>query len=81
MATCRRSRRTPSPREVAGFVRQDPGRRGDHAGSISAEHGISLQKRDFLGVSRSSAEMALIRQLKAALDPHNTLDPGKVFAI
>jgi FAD/FMN-containing dehydrogenase len=50
-------------------------------GSISAEHGVGLQKREFLGVSRSPNEIALMRQLKALLDPHNILNPGKVFEV
>ncbi|MCC6917792.1 MAG: FAD-binding oxidoreductase [Alphaproteobacteria bacterium] len=49
-------------------------------GSISAEHGIGLQKRDYLNWSRSPAEIALMRTLKHALDPGNILNPGKVVA-
>jgi FAD/FMN-containing dehydrogenase len=49
-------------------------------GSISAEHGVGLQKRDFLKLSRSPAEIALMRALKATLDPGNILNPGKVLA-
>jgi FAD/FMN-containing dehydrogenase len=49
-------------------------------GSISAEHGIGLQKRDYLGWSRSPQEVALMRTLKTALDPKNILNPGKVLA-
>ena len=49
-------------------------------GSISAEHGIGLQKRAWLGYSRSDAEIALMRVLKRALDPLDTLNPGKVLA-
>ncbi|MFM9851182.1 MAG: FAD-binding oxidoreductase [Sphingomonadaceae bacterium] len=52
----------------------------DHQGSISAEHGIGLHKRDHLGLSRTEAEIALMRTIKAALDPHNILNPGKVLA-
>jgi FAD/FMN-containing dehydrogenase len=50
-----------------------------HGGSISAEHGIGLLKRDYLGFSRSPAEIATMRAIKLALDPKNTLNPGKVF--
>jgi FAD/FMN-containing dehydrogenase len=50
-----------------------------HFGSISAEHGIGLQKREFLSWSRSPAEIALMRTLKASLDPRNILNPGKVL--
>src|SRR5690348_2570670 len=49
-------------------------------GSISAEHGIGLQKREFLPYSRSPQEIAVMRQLKLALDPHNILNPGKILA-
>jgi FAD/FMN-containing dehydrogenase len=48
-------------------------------GSISAEHGIGLQKREFLPLSRSPAEMALMRTLKHALDPKGILNPGKIL--
>ncbi len=48
-------------------------------GSISAEHGIGLEKRDWLGISRSSEEIALMRAVKAALDPKGLLNPGKVL--
>jgi FAD/FMN-containing dehydrogenase len=50
----------------------------DIGGSISAEHGIGLQKLEFLPVSRSPDELALMRTLKAALDPKGVLNPGKV---
>lgn len=50
------------------------------AGSISAEHGIGLQKRPYLGYSRNVEELALMRLLKTALDPRGVLNPGKVIA-
>jgi len=50
-----------------------------HQGSISAEHGIGLLKRDFLGHSRSDLEIALMHQLKKVLDPKNLLNPGKII--
>lgn len=48
-------------------------------GSISAEHGIGLHKKPWLAYSRTPAELALMRTLKQALDPHQILNPGKVF--
>jgi FAD/FMN-containing dehydrogenase len=52
---------------------------GRHGGVISAEHGIGLEKRPYLGHSRSPQEIALMKTLKAALDPKNILNPGKVI--
>lgn len=48
-------------------------------GSVSAEHGIGLLKKAYLGYSRNEAELVLMRRLKAALDPRGILNPGKVF--
>lgn len=48
-------------------------------GSISAEHGIGVAKRDYLLTSKSDTEITLMRAIKQALDPHNLLNPGKVI--
>ncbi len=48
-------------------------------GSVSAEHGVGLLKREDLHYSRSNAEIELMRQIKAAFDPDGILNPGKVF--
>lgn len=50
-----------------------------HQGSISAEHGIGLLKKHALGFSRTSAELAVMRAAKKALDPKGLLNPGKIF--
>ncbi|MEM6862617.1 MAG: FAD-binding oxidoreductase [Myxococcota bacterium] len=50
-----------------------------YAGSISAEHGIGLLKKPFLGFSRTPAELELFRRIKRSLDPRGLLNPGKVF--
>jgi FAD/FMN-containing dehydrogenase len=51
----------------------------ERQGSISAEHGIGLLKKAYLAHSRSEPELALMRTIKAALDPRGILNPGKVF--
>jgi FAD/FMN-containing dehydrogenase len=51
----------------------------DIGGSISAEHGIGLQKRPYLALSRNPGEIALMRTLKHTLDPKGVLNPGKIF--
>lgn len=50
-----------------------------YAGSVSAEHGIGLQKREWLPHSRSPQELALMARLKDCLDPRGILNPGKIF--
>jgi len=48
-------------------------------GVISAEHGIGLEKKPYLHLCRSAAEMQLMRALKRTLDPGNLLNRGKIF--
>ena len=50
-----------------------------HGGSISAEHGIGLVKKPYLWCTRSPAEIAAMRGIKAALDPNGIMNPGKLF--
>ncbi|WP_342247820.1 FAD-binding oxidoreductase [Pseudomonas sp. OTU2001] len=49
-------------------------------GSISAEHGVGMTKRDYLGYSRSPEEIACMKAIKAVLDPNGIMNPGKIFA-
>jgi FAD/FMN-containing dehydrogenase len=53
---------------------------GAVGGSISAEHGIGVIKKEFLHLTRSDAELELMRSLKAVLDPVGILNAGRVFA-
>lgn len=48
-------------------------------GSISAEHGIGQLKRDELARLGDPVALALLRQIKGALDPHGLLNPGKLI--
>jgi FAD/FMN-containing dehydrogenase len=52
---------------------------GRLGGSVSAEHGIGLEKKPYLSVCRNDSEIAVMRQLKTALDPAGILNPGKIF--
>ncbi len=51
----------------------------DLGGSVSAEHGIGTEKRDYLSWSRTEAEVDLMRTLKCTRDPKGILNPGKVI--
>jgi FAD/FMN-containing dehydrogenase len=48
-------------------------------GSISGEHGIGFAKAPFIEMELSPDEIALMKRVKAAFDPRNLLNPGKIF--
>jgi D-lactate dehydrogenase (cytochrome) len=48
-------------------------------GTATGEHGVGLGKRDFLEAEHGAEAVALMRTLKAALDPLNILNPGKIL--
>lgn len=50
-------------------------------GAISAEHGIGLEKKAYLPISRSPEEIELMKSLKRSMDPKNILNPGKVVSL
>jgi FAD/FMN-containing dehydrogenase len=50
-------------------------------GSISAEHGLGVMKRDEIRRYKSAAELDVMRALKLTLDPNNILNPGKVVTV
>ncbi|WP_386065690.1 FAD-binding oxidoreductase [Tahibacter sp. UC22_41] len=50
-----------------------------HGGSISAEHGIGLVKKPYLGSARSAEEIALMRGIRTVFDPNGIMNPGKLF--
>lgn len=50
-------------------------------GAISAEHGIGMTKKDYLGLTRGAVAQSLMRDLKRTLDPHGILNPGRVIDV
>lgn len=50
-------------------------------GSISAEHGVGLVKRDYLEYSRSPVEIEYMKAVKTVFDPNGIMNPGKIFAL
>jgi glycolate oxidase len=48
-------------------------------GTITGEHGIGLAKKQWLKRQLGEASYGLMRQIKHSLDPHNLLNPGKIF--
>jgi glycolate oxidase len=48
-------------------------------GSISGEHGIGFTKAPYLSLELADEEIALMKRVKAAFDPHGILNPGKIF--
>lgn len=51
------------------------------SGAISAEHGIGLEKKPYLAISRTAEEINLMKSLKKMMDPQNILNPGKVISL
>jgi len=49
-------------------------------GTCSGEHGVGLHKMDFLLSEAGSGAVEMMRAIKRALDPHNILNPGKIFS-
>jgi FAD/FMN-containing dehydrogenase len=65
------------PQEAIEAVVYDQVR--EWGGTTSAEHGIGVVKRPYLGYSRTPEEIAVMRAVKRALDPKGILNPGKIL--
>lgn len=48
-------------------------------GSISAEHGVGMTKKDYLEYTRDVVEIGYLRELKKVFDPNGIMNPGKIF--
>lgn len=50
-------------------------------GSISAEHGVGMTKKDYLEYTRDAVEISYLRELKKVFDPNGIMNPGKIFEL
>jgi glycolate oxidase len=50
-----------------------------HGGTLTGEHGIGVLRRDYLDIAVSKEQIELLKRIKAAFDPENVLNPGKIF--
>ncbi|HPY24598.1 MAG TPA: FAD-binding oxidoreductase [Mycobacterium sp.] len=50
-----------------------------HDGNVSSEHGVGSRKRAYLSMSREPTDIAVMRSIKAALDPTGFLNPAVLF--
>lgn len=66
------ARCTPVSHEIGSLLAR-------YKGSVSAEHGVGLLKKEYLYHSRSNEEIAMMRNIKKAFDPKGLLNPGKIF--
>ncbi len=48
-------------------------------GSITGEHGVGVEKQDFMALQFSAADLDVMRRIHDALDPEDLCNPGKIF--
>jgi D-lactate dehydrogenase (cytochrome) len=72
----------PAERETAERLNHQLVARAIAAGgTCTGEHGIGLHKQGFLVDEAGVGAVAMMRQIKQALDPHNIMNPGKIFSL
>ncbi|MBW8777611.1 MAG: FAD-binding protein [Burkholderiales bacterium] len=73
---------SPDERETAERLNGQLVQRAIAAGgTCSGEHGIGLHKQGFLVDEAGTGAVAMMREIKRALDPHNIMNPGKIFSL
>jgi D-lactate dehydrogenase (cytochrome) len=73
---------SPQERETAERLNGQLVQRAIAAGgTCSGEHGIGLHKQGFLLDEAGAGAVAMMREIKRALDPHNIMNPGKIFSL
>jgi D-lactate dehydrogenase (cytochrome) len=73
---------SPQERETAERLNGQLVQRAITAGgTCSGEHGIGLHKQGFLLDEAGAGAVAMMREIKRALDPHNIMNPGKIFSL
>lgn len=68
-----------SAREEAAVYQEMMALISAHDGNVSSEHGVGSRKRAYLSMSREPADIAVMRSIKAALDPTGFLNPAVLF--
>ncbi len=53
----------------------------DYGATVTAEHGIGMNKKAYLSLTRSEAEINTMRELKRCFDPNNILNRGRIFDV
>jgi D-lactate dehydrogenase (cytochrome) len=72
----------PEERETAERLNRQLVQRAIAAGgTCTGEHGIGLHKQGFLVDEAGAGAVSMMRQIKQALDPHNFMNPGKIFSL
>jgi D-lactate dehydrogenase (cytochrome) len=72
----------PEERETAERLNHQLVQRAIAAGgTCTGEHGIGLHKQGFLVEEAGEGAVAMMRQIKQALDPHDIMNPGKIFSL